>query len=355
MEKVRYALIGFGGIAENRIAKEGFGCDRSRFNGVEGAELIGAFDLAAHRRSAAEKLGLKWYDSVEAIWQDPAVEAVYIATNNASHAALALAAMEHGKHVIVEKPAATEIADAEKMVAAARSKKLSLTVDHMMINNVYNIKAAEVVKSGRLGTINDSSFHMEFAFGFTPEEAATWRCSKVEEMGGPIGDVASHCFYMAEFLLQKRIEWVAASYMPKILPIAAEDGACIKFGMAGDMLGSVRVSFAEKRGGLAGTLTSNGYEIYGSEAVLRGYCTMTQFSGLPGEALRIRLELDNGIEQQRIDAADPKNIYQTLISKHALSIRSNTPDDGSDGLHNLKLCALAHQSARQGGCKKIVD
>ena len=351
MEKIRYVLIGFGGIAENRIAKEGFGCDRSRFNGVEGAELIGAFDLMPQRREAAEKLNLKWYDSVEAIWQDPAVDAVYIATNNASHAALAISAMEHGKHVIVEKPAATTIEDASAMVEMARSKKLSLTVDHMMVNNIYNIKAAEVIKSGLLGKVNDSCFHMEFAFGFTPEEAATWRCSKVEEMGGPIGDVASHCFYMAEFLLQQPIEWIAASYMPKLLPITVEDGACIKFGMADGMTGSVRVSFAEKRGGLAGTLTSNGYEIYGDQAVLRGYCTMTQFSGLPGEVLPIRLEWDNGKEHKDLPVDTPENIYQKLIRQHAASILNNTPDDGSNGLHNLQLCTLAHQSARENGRK----
>ena len=35
MEKIKYAIIGFGGIAENRIAKEGYGCDKARFNGIE--------------------------------------------------------------------------------------------------------------------------------------------------------------------------------------------------------------------------------------------------------------------------------------------------------------------------------
>ena len=354
MQKIRYALIGFGGIAENRIAQEGFGCDRSRFNGVEGAELIGAFDIMPQRREAAEKLNLKWYDSVENIWQDPAVDAVYIATNNASHAVLALEAMQHNKHVIVEKPVATTVEDAQNMTAAARAKGLSLTVDHMMVNNVYNIKAAEVIQAGELGTVNDSCFHMEFAFGFTPEEAATWRCSKVEEMGGPIGDVASHCFYMAEFLLQQPIAWVAACYMPKLLPITVEDGACIKFGLADGMTGSVRVSFAEKRGGLAGTLTSNGYEIYGDQAVLRGYCTMTQFSGTPGEVLPIRLEWDNGKEHKDLSVDTPENIYQKLIRQHAASILNNTPDDGSNGLHNLQLCALAHASARQGGVKMLL-
>ena len=45
MAKVRYVLIGFGGIAENRVAKEGFACDKRRFKPLKNAVLVGAMDL----------------------------------------------------------------------------------------------------------------------------------------------------------------------------------------------------------------------------------------------------------------------------------------------------------------------
>ena len=54
MSKIKYALIGFGGIAENRIAKEGFACDRTRFQPLPNAELIGATDVNPARRAVAE-------------------------------------------------------------------------------------------------------------------------------------------------------------------------------------------------------------------------------------------------------------------------------------------------------------
>ena len=193
MAKVKYAIIGFGGIAENRIAKEGFGCDKSRFNGLPNAELVGATDVNPARKAAAEALNLKWYDSIDAIIADKEIDAVYIATNNASHASIALKAMEAGKHVMAEKPLATTVADGSAMVKMAAKKKLSLTIDHMMVYNAFNQLARKYVAAGKLGNVGDSCFHMEFLFGATPEEAATWRCSKIEEMGGPIGDVASHC------------------------------------------------------------------------------------------------------------------------------------------------------------------
>ena len=58
--KVKYVLVGFGGIAENRVAKEGYACDRKRFKPLKSAVLVGATDLNPARQAAAEALGLKW-------------------------------------------------------------------------------------------------------------------------------------------------------------------------------------------------------------------------------------------------------------------------------------------------------
>ena len=58
MTLVRYGLIGFGGIAENRVAKEGFACDRGRFAPHPTAELVAATDVNAARQGAAEALGV---------------------------------------------------------------------------------------------------------------------------------------------------------------------------------------------------------------------------------------------------------------------------------------------------------
>ena len=349
MAKVKYAIIGFGGIAENRVAKEGYACDKKRFKPLKKAVLVGATDMNPARQAAAEALGLKWYKDAAAIFADPSIDAVYIATNNASHAKIAIAALKAGKHVISEKPMATSVADAKAMDKLARAKKLSLTVDHMMVNNAWNVAAAKAVQGGKLGKVNDGCFHMEFAYGYDPAEAATWRCSKVAEMGGPIGDVASHCFYVAEYVFGKKIAKVAAVYYPKVMKIKAEDGAYIKFFFEDGTQGSVNAAFSEMRGGLAGTLTNLGYEVYGDKAALRGYGTMFQLSGYADEPIRQRLELDDGKKVVQVKPAKIQNIYQTLIEGHAASILAKKPLTGADAIHNLALCAAAHQSAQKGG------
>lgn len=349
MEKVRYGIVGFGGIAENRVAKEGYACDRSRFAPLKHAELAAATDMNASRRSAAEALGLVWHDSLDGMLSDESIDAVYIATNNASHASLAMRCLNAGKHVIVEKPAATSVSDAIEMDNLAQKLGLSLTVDHMMVHNAWNRAAARAIGDGVLGKVNDSCFHMEFAYGYDEAEAASWRCSKVEEMGGPVGDVASHCFYVAEFLLGKRISKLAAVYYPKIMNIKAEDGAYVKFFFEDGTQGSARASFSELRGGLGGTLTNLGFEIYGDKSVLRSYGTMFQLSGHENEPVKMRLEVDTLGEVRPLPPEPVKNIYQALIEHHALSVIGKSPLRATDAVHNLALCEAVHKSASSGG------
>lgn len=354
MAKIKYGLVGFGGIAENRIAKEGFACDKSRFSPLKKAQLVAATDLNPARKAAAEALGLKWYSSLEEMLADKEIQAVFIATNNASHVAIALQSLKAGKHVISEKPMATNSADALKVLEMAKKQKLSFAVDHMMVYNAWNIKAADLVQKGKLGKVNDSCFHMEFAYGYDPAEAATWRCSKIEEMGGPIGDVASHCFYVAEFIFGKKITKIAAVYLPKLMKIKAEDGAYVRYIFEDGTQGSAKVAFSEFRGGLGGTLSNLGFEIYGDKAALRSYGTMFQLSGHEGEPLKMRLELDKFTgTTESIVPAKFKNIYQSLIEDHADSILKGTPLCGCDARHNLLLCEAAHKSAQNNG--KLIE
>jgi len=349
MRKIGYAIIGFGGIAESRIAKEGFGADSSRFTGHPTAILVGVTDADMTRKDAASRLGLRWYDSTDAVLADPDVEAVFIATNNRSHAPLAEQALRAGRHCLIEKPISTTLEEARRVQELARQRRLSLTVDHMMIENAYNRRARELVAAGAIGEVNDISLHMEFCYGSTPEEEATWRCADALEIGGPIGDVGSHCLYMAESLLNGRLTSLSAVYTPPTMKIAVEDGAFVQFRLDNGIHGTARVAFNRPRGGLGGTLSNLGYEIYGTKGVLRSYGTLFQLSGHPGEPIPIRLEFDRFSETEAVKVDQVQNIYQTVVSRHADSILSDQPLDGREALHNLELVLACYASAdRQG-------
>jgi 1,5-anhydro-D-fructose reductase (1,5-anhydro-D-mannitol-forming) len=350
--KVRYAIIGFGVISQNRLAPEGFALDSSRFPPHDTAVLVGVTSHSASRQAEVERLGLRWYPTEASVLSDPEIDAVFIATTNTTHVPIALAALSAGKHVICEKPMSTNVADAEKVVALAAEKNLSVAINHMMQFNEYNVKAAELVRSGAVGRVNDAVFHMEFGLALDPVTSKEWRCAASGERGGPIGDVASHCFYSLEFVLASPIVSLAAVYFPKITDTAVEDGAIVRVTLANGVNAAVRVSFCDARGCQKGTLANMGYEIYGDRGVIRSYGTLFQASGHDGEEVRLRLELDDFESVKLVQPDRITNIYAAVVLKHAESVMKGPRQDGQDAVHNLKLCAAAHESAQNGG--KIV-
>ncbi len=350
MKNITYAIVGFGGIAENRIAKEGFALDSARFKAIPNVRLIGATDICSSRKSAAENMGLTWFDSVDGICGSSDVDAVFIATNNLSHYPIAKQLLEARKHLIIEKPMTTTLDNARDLVAIAARNGLSLAVDHMMLHNAYNIKARQIIQKGELGEVNHIVLHMEFPYGFTPEEASTWRCSNPDEVGGPIGDVASHCMYMAEFLLNDTIDSIQAVYTPPVIDIKAENGAYIAFGTRKGSRGTIRVSFSEPRGGLKSTLLNLGYEVYGSRKTLRASGTLFQLSGHSREPIPLRLEIDDfHSTAKRVSVAKVQNIYREVVRNHARSIVSGPRSSGNEAVHNLELVLKAHESAKGNG------
>lgn len=353
MKSLRYGIIGFGGIALNRIAKEGFLLDRTRFEAEPGPELVGATSPSGRLRAEAEALGLRWYESVEALLSDESLEAVFVASPNSLHAGHTRAALNAGKHCIVEKPITTDLESAESLRSLAAERGLSLSVNQMMVHNSYNRAAREAIAGGRIGTPGDLVLHMEFLYGATPEEAASWRCARPEERGGPIGDVGSHCLYMAEFLLDDRIVALSAVAEPRVLDIAVENGAQISFETAQGLRGTIRVSFAAPRGGATGTILNLGYEAYGSAGILRSYGTLFQFSGHPDEPFPQRLELETATERVDLSVVTPSrppcNIYRAVIEEHAASIHEGNHLDGAEAIHNLRLVLAAYASLEAGG------
>lgn len=91
--------------------------------------------------------------SAEEILQDPAVDLVVVATSNDVHYSLAKAALEAGKHVVVEKPFTNTTAEADELIALAREKQLLLSVHHNVRFHSDYRTVQKVVAEGRLGRL----------------------------------------------------------------------------------------------------------------------------------------------------------------------------------------------------------
>ena len=103
----------------------------------------------AHRRYPA----LQVSDNANTVLNDPAVDAVVIATPVSTHYPLAKRALECGKHVFVEKPMTGSVAEAEELVALAQQQGRLLMVDHTFIYTGAVRKMKEIVAAGNVGDI----------------------------------------------------------------------------------------------------------------------------------------------------------------------------------------------------------
>lgn len=115
--------------------------------------VAGADPREEARRRFARDFNAKAFDSAEELCRDPEVEVVYIATPHQFHAANALAAAKHGKHVLVEKPMALTLEDCRAMIAAAREMGVQLIVGHSHSFDAPILRTRQLIEGGAFGRV----------------------------------------------------------------------------------------------------------------------------------------------------------------------------------------------------------
>src|SRR5579863_4925986 len=116
-------------------------------------ELIGVCDLDAERaRSNAEKWGTTAHADLDALVKAGA-NVIHVLTPPSSHAKLAIAALERGCHVLIEKPIAEDETDARRVGEIARQKGLVATVNHSLLFDPQVKRAIDAARAGALGQI----------------------------------------------------------------------------------------------------------------------------------------------------------------------------------------------------------
>jgi len=190
--ELRFGVLGAGQIS--RIACQ-------EINRHAAARVVAASD--PHPERLAELStglgGLRSYDDNQALLADPELDAVFIAAPNAFHAPLALAALEAGKHVIVEKPFATSAAEAEAVVAAAKRSGRLLSVGMNQRFRPESQRVAALVRAGKLGHV----YHAK-AFWFRRAgipKLGTWFGKKSLAGGGALYDIGVHLLDLALFVM----------------------------------------------------------------------------------------------------------------------------------------------------------
>ena len=146
--------------------------------------------------------------SLDAMMGDREVDAIYVATPNAMHREVVLAAAQAGKHVLCEKPFAMSVAEAREMAQACRQAGVVLRVAHQLRLEEAVRRAREIVRSGRLGRI--AAISLERASAMPPR--TTWR-SDVRQ-SGVVFDVGVHLIDLVQWVTGQRFAEVGAFSHP---------------------------------------------------------------------------------------------------------------------------------------------
>ena len=164
--------------------------------------------------AAASRFG---WESSETDWKQLVgrddIDLIDICTPGDSHAEIAIAALEAGKHVLCEKPLANTVAEAEAMVAAAEAARHQ-GVRSMAAFNYRRVPALALARSlvaaGKLGIIRHvRAFYLQ-DWIVDPEFPLVWRLQKELAGSGALGDIGAHIVDLAQFILDDLLIGVSA-------------------------------------------------------------------------------------------------------------------------------------------------
>ena len=163
---------------------------------------------------AADRLG---WEETETDWRAliarPDIDLIDVCTPGDSHAEIAIAALEAGKHVLCEKPLANSVAEAEAMVAAADAAAARGQIA-MVGFNYRRVPALSLARdwiaAGRLGTIRHVRAVYLQDWIVDPAFPLVWRLRKDQAGSGALGDIGAHIVDLTQFLLNDVITGVSA-------------------------------------------------------------------------------------------------------------------------------------------------
>ncbi|MDR3259940.1 MAG: Gfo/Idh/MocA family oxidoreductase [Fusobacteriaceae bacterium] len=343
MKKVRVGIIGGGAVVEKRHAPE--------YTENPNAEIAAFYDINTSRAQfLVDKFGGKVAKSYEDIINDPTIDAVSVCTPNNTHAAISIAAMRTGKHVLCEKPMAISSAEAKDILDVQKETGKIFMMGHNQRFTKAHILAKEIIASKKLGKI--ITFRTVFGHGgpesWSVESKNTWFFRKDKCEFGVLGDLGAHKLDLIRFLTDDEFQSVYS--VGGVLHKTFEDGSPIE--VCDNGIATLRM-----KNGAIGTGTFS-WTFYGEEdnsTVLYLEKGIIRIYADPKYQV-IVIHNDGNIEKYETDAIQT-NDNQTksgVIDAFIETIIDNKPSPVSafDGLQSIKIIDAIMESFEVG--KEVV-
>jgi UDP-N-acetyl-2-amino-2-deoxyglucuronate dehydrogenase len=334
---IRFGLLGCGRIAKRHAELLGG-------RHIERAELVAVCDPVHARADAiASKFGVAADYDIDAFCARKDIDAVAVLTPSGMHPGHVMACARAGKHVVVEKPMALRLQDADDMIRACDAAGVKLFVVKQNRFNVPVVKAREALEAGRFGRLILGTVRVRWCRDQSYYDQDAWRGTWAYD-GGVLTNQASHHVDMLEWFFGDVVN-VHARATTALARIETEDTAVATLKFRNGALGIIEATTAARPRDLEGSLS-----ILGEKGAV-------EISGFAVNQIRhwqFVDELPSDRDVMEKFSVNPPNVYgfghqayyrhvvDCLVHQHAALV------DGLEGRKSLELISALYESIETG-------
>jgi predicted dehydrogenase len=344
--KIRWGVIGSGGIARRRTIPEGI-------TKAGNATLSVVFDKDP---KANEEVARQFHATPAASLDELLtgdVDAVYVATPAHLHYEHVQACARAGKNILCEKPLGMTVGEAQEMIALCDRSGTKLGCAFMMRFVAQHQAALQFIQQGRLGRPVYARAQLSCWY---PPLAGAWRQDPATGGGGSLMDMGGHCLDLLEMFFG-HVARVSCFIGNTVHSYRSEDSAVATLFFANGALATVDTFFCIPDAG-----SKNVLELYGSKGSILAQGTIGQ--GAAGQMVAFLEGDERGYDAQQARATDqgltidppPANTYQAEIEEFSAALLDQRDPSISAalGLRSQKVLAACYESARLGKAVEVL-
>ncbi|MGI6207105.1 MAG: Gfo/Idh/MocA family protein [Anaerolineae bacterium] len=337
MDRVRFAIVGCGEIAV-QTAKGMAEAPHAEIVMTMDTQLSLAQDLA-------ETYGGQPTDDFQAVLNNPEVDAVYIAVPHDLHAPLAIAAAQAYKHILLEKPIATNVDDAKRIIHACELDNVTLGIAYAAQVDANAIRLRQLIEDGLIGEIAGIRYaaladkpDYYWHGGYTRRVYTDWRTLKARSGGGILIMNLIHDFNTLRFVTGLEATRAYGEYGTFATPVEVEDLAFATLRYNNGAIGSIEAGSAIR----GGSMGAENDRIYGTRGQV-----------LLGRQIQV-YSLDGSDEIPAKEwtpiTSDQPSDRQRIVEGFATALLEGRrpPATGFDGLKALEIVEAIYRSGETG-------
>ena len=334
---LNFVLVGCGRISKRHSELLGH-------NQIKNARLAAVCDIKVDRAKAiGEQFGVPYYQDMLKMMESEKIDVVVVLTESGLHADHVVALAQFKKHIMVEKPMALTLADADRMIAACDIAGSKLFVIKQNRFNVPVVKLRQALEAGRFGKLVMGSVRVRWCRPQAYYDQDSWRGTWALD-GGVLTNQASHHVDMLEWMMGD-VESVFAMSRTALVQIETEDTAVVMLRFTNGALGVIEATTAARPKDLEGSISILGE---GGTVVIGGFAVNEINTWNFGKT-------ETGDDEVlKKFSVNPPNVYgfgHQAYYEHAVSsILNNTHQlvDGLAGRKSLELISAIYESIETG-------